>query len=510
MSRRESSPLIIVGSGIAGLTTALAVAPREVCLLSRAQDSRDSASVLAQGGIAAAVGPHDSTSSHQRDTMQSGAFHNAEPAVHYMVEQAADALHWLALQGVLFDREGDVLHLAREGGHEFARIAHAGGDASGRKFMEALIDKAKQASHIQWHDGCDVDALLLRGNAIAGVRSRNKNGSTDIFESSDVVLATGGLGSLFSATSNPPSAEGAGLALGLAAGAAVRDLEFIQFHPTALSLGPELRRPLLTEALRGAGAILRDEHGRAFMAGRHPMEDLAPRDLVAREVWKILDRGGRTFLHAQHLGDVWLQRFPTVLASCLAHGIDPRLEPMPVTPAAHFHMGGLATDLDGRTTVPGVWAVGEVACNGVHGANRLASNSLLEGVTYGLRLANQIKQENSALTMPGPYRFVERGLETSPVVQHYWRQRLWQTLGPVRQASAITTALDELHQIGEGIGWRQQLAARLLQAALQRRENLGAHWWAESESPESPDIDKKIRITHSSRHAKSSGKRSGL
>jgi L-aspartate oxidase len=487
-------PLIIVGSGIAGLTTALAAAPRQVCLLSRVKDSQDSASVLAQGGIAAAVGANDSAFSHQRDTMRSGAFHNSEPAVRYLVEQAADALSWLMCQGVMFDRDGDVLHLAREGGHEFSRIAHAGGDASGRALMEALVGKAKQASHIHWHSGTDVDALLLRGNSIAGVRARNQTGCTEIFESNDVVLATGGLGALFSATSNPPGAEGAGLALGLAAGAAAHDLEFIQFHPTALSLGTNLQLPLLTEALRGAGAILRDEHGRTFMTGRHPMADLAPRDLVAREVWKILARGGSTFLHAQHLGDAWPRRFPTVLASCLAHGIDPRLEPMPVTPAAHFHMGGLATDLDGRTTVRGLWAVGEVACNGVHGANRLASNSLLEGVTFGLRLSNRIKQDNSVPISHGSYRFAERGMETSPAGQQYWRQRLWQTLGPVRHASAIKAALDELHQIREDIGWRQQLAVRLLQAALQRRKNLGAHWWAESESPEPADMDNKFAL----------------
>ena len=480
MSKRETSPLIIVGSGIAGLTTALEAAPRQVCLLSRAPDSQDSASVLAQGGIAAPVGPNDSTSSHLFDTMRSGSFHNSKPAVRYLVEQAADALNWLGRQGVLFDRDGDVLHLAREGGHEFARIAHAGGDASGREFMEVLVEKAKHASHINWHSETDVDALLLRGNSIAGVRAKNKTGDSEIFEANDVVLATGGLGSLFSATSNPPSAEGAGLALGLSAGAVVRDLEFIQFHPTALALDTNYQLPLLTEALRGAGAILRDEKGRAFMTGRHPMADLAPRDLVARVVWKILAKGGNAFLHAQHLGDIWLKRFPTVLANCLAHGIDPRLQPMPVTPAAHFHMGGLATDLDGRTTVRGLWAVGEVACNGVHGANRLASNSLLEGVTYGLRLANKIKQEKSVPTTHDAYRFAERGLETSLSMQDYWRQRLWQTLGPVRQPSEIRTAMDELRQIGEDIGWRQKLAIRLLQAALQRPENLGAHWWAES------------------------------
>jgi len=483
MSEPGNKPLIVVGSGIAGLTVALAVAPRPVCLLSRAPDGLDSASVLAQGGIAAAIGPNDSAMAHLRDTMACGAFHNDLPAVHHLVEQASEALRWLSQHGVLFDHDGDVLHLAREGGHGLARVVHAGGDATGRVLMAALVAKAQATDRIHWHHGVDVDGLLLRGDAVAGVSLRDKNGDTEIIESADVVLATGGLGALFSATSNPAGAEGAGLALGLAAGAAGRDLEFIQFHPTALALNADTRLPLLTEALRGAGAVLRDGQGRAFMAGRHPMADLAPRDLVARMVWQVLSKGGSAFLHAQHLGNAWPLRFPTVLASCLAHGIDPRLDPMPVTPAAHFHMGGLATDLDGRTGVPGLWAVGEVACNGVHGANRLASNSLLEGVVYGLRLAARLAHSKTALPTGGHYRLAERGPETAPAVQQYWRQRLWQVLGPIREAGPMATALQEIGQISHGLGWRQQLAARLLGAALDRSESLGAHWRADAIQP---------------------------
>lgn len=479
--KAKDYPLIVVGSGIAGLTVALAAAPRPVCLLSRAPAGLDSASVLAQGGMAVAIGPDDSAAAHARDTLVAGAFHNHMPAVRHLVEQAPDALHWLQSQDVSFDRDGQMLHLAREGGHGLARIVHAGGDASGSAIIAALTMQAKKAGHIDWHYGVDVDGLLLRNSAVVGVRLRHDDGRMEIIESTDVVLATGGLGALFSATSNPDGAEGTGLALGLAAGATGRDLEFVQFHPTALAMGTGGRLPLLTEALRGAGAVLRDGRGRALMAGRHPLADLAPRDLVARRVWQALVEGEGAFLHAQHLGEDWPLRFPTVLASCLEHGIDPRHQPMPITPAAHFHMGGLATDLQGRTGVPGLWAVGEVACNGVHGANRLASNSLLEGVVYGRTLAAHLTKTDTLLPGQGHYRLVERGPETTPDVQRYWRERLWQALGPIRDAAAMNAALQDIEQTGAAVDWRQQLAGQLLHAALQRSGSLGVHWRADAE-----------------------------
>lgn len=473
----SARPLIVVGSGIAGLTVALAAAPRPVCLLSRVADGLDSASVLAQGGIAVAIGPNDSVTAHAHDTLVAGAFHNHPPAVRRLVEQAASALRWLQHQGVSFDQDGQSLHRAREGGHGLARVVHAGGDASGRVLMEALVAQARRAGHIHWRHGVDVDGLLLRGGSVAGVGWHDDHGRAGIIESADVVLATGGLGALFSATSNPTAAEGAGLALGLAAGATGRDLEFVQFHPTALAVAADGRLPLLTEALRGAGAILRDGQGRALMAGRHPLADLAPRDLVARRVWQALAQGVGAFLHAQHLGDDWPLRFPTVLASCLAYGVDPRRQPMPVTPAAHFHMGGLATDLDGRTSVPGLWAVGEVACNGVHGANRLASNSLLEAVVFGRGIGRRLATVDRTPSAHGKYRLVERGPGATPERSRELRKRLWRDFGPERDAAAISAAvqaIDPAH--GREVGWQEQLAGRLLRAGLQRRDSLGAHW----------------------------------
>src|SRR5690606_9097920 len=265
---------------------------------------------------------------------------------------------------------------------------------SGAVLLRTLQQAARAAAHIELHEGRQAEALLLRGGAVAGLRLRDARGVTTTLEADAVVLATGGLGALFAASTNPAGADGNGLALGLAAGAAARDLEFMQFHPTALAVPGSARGgqplPLVTEALRGAGARLCNHRGDPLMAGLHPLADLAPRDLVARRVWRERQRQGGAWLDATALGAAWPVRFPTVYAACRAHGIDPAWQPIPVTPAAHFHMGGLATDRDGRTTVPGLYAVGEVACNRVHGANRLASNSLLEGLVFGRRLGRRL------------------------------------------------------------------------------------------------------------------------
>jgi L-aspartate oxidase len=470
-------PLIVVGAGIAGLSAALAAAPRPVLLLSRAQAGIDSATSLAQGGIAAAVGAGDSVVAHAQDTLIAGAFHNARSAVRKLVEAGPDALQWLRDQGVPFDEEGLHLHLAREGGHGCARVAHAGGDASGRLILAALSARALQAGHIERRDDVEVDGLLLRADAVAGVRLRDAKGREQLVEAPAVILATGGLCALFARTTNPAGAEGSGLALGLAAGAAAQDLEFVQFHPTALATGASVRLPLLTEALRGAGATLRDARGRSLMAGRHPLADLAPRDVVARRVWQSLARGEGAFLHAQALADDWPRHFPTALALCLAHGIDPRQERIPITPAAHFHMGGLVTDLAGHTSVPGLFAVGEVACNGVHGANRLASNSLLEGVVFGRRTGSWLSAAATSPARGGGFRLVERGPESSAAQIRQLREQLWRSFGPVREAGAMLQAVREIETLPAGeIGWRQRLALRLLRAGLQRRSSLGAHW----------------------------------
>jgi L-aspartate oxidase len=479
--KRARRPIVIVGGGVAGLATALAAAPAPVRLLCRAHDGCGSASALAQGGIAAALDPADSTASHARDTMLAGAGHNDQAMVRWLTGEAPAAIAWLQAQGVRFDAEADGrLQLGREGGHAAARIVHAGGDATGAALVQALRAQVQAAAHVQWRGGVEVDALLLREGQVAGVRARDARGREEAIEAAAVVLATGGIGALFARTSNPPGAEGAGLALGLAAGAAARDLEFVQFHPTALDV-PGHCLPLLTEALRGAGARLLDDAGQPLMAGVHPLGDLAPRDIVARQVWQVQAGGGQAWLDARAVEGDWAQRFPTVLAACGRHGFDPRRSPVPITPAAHFHMGGLATDGDGRTTVPGLFAVGEVACNGVHGANRLASNSLLEGVACGRRLglllaaaASDHDRCRPTRCQPIDQRWVALGANLPDPPLQALRELLWQAAGPVREASSLREAWRTCASIAPQ-GWQARLAQLLLRAARLRRLSLGAH-----------------------------------
>jgi len=483
-------PIVIIGAGIAGLCTALAAAPRTVLLLSRGSAGSDGASPLAQGGIAAALDADDSPAQHAHDTVIAGVGGNDRAAVAVLTTQAPDAIAWLQQQGVAFDRDGDRLSLHLEGGHRHARIAHAGGDRSGQRIAHALAESAKRAAHVTLQSGGDVDALLLRDGRVVGVRTRDGNGQSQQIMAAAVVLATGGIGALFACTSNPPSADGAGLALGLRAGAAGRDLEFIQFHPTALAPNDgalPVQLPLISEAIRGAGARLRDGDGRPLMAGIDVRGDLAPRDIVARRVWQARHAGASTWLDARSIGESWPERFPTVFAACQAQGLDPRHQPIPVLPAAHFHMGGLATDLLGRTCVPGLFAVGEVACNGVHGSNRLASNSLLEGVVFGRRLGAGLAHDNA---MPASVGAVQT-LALSPALDAANWQRLrdllWQHLGPVRSARGLDTALAVIaHDQTLAESWPGGLARALLSAARQRQHSIGAHWREDAADTASP------------------------
>ncbi|NCT67896.1 MAG: FAD-dependent oxidoreductase [Rhodanobacteraceae bacterium] len=470
-----SVPVVIVGAGVAGLATALAAASRPVRLLCRGVAGAGSASALAQGGLAAALGDGDSVEAHVADTLAAGAFHNDAARVRWLCAQAPAVVEWLAGQGVEFDRDGaGRLQLGREGGHGAARIVHAGGDASGAALLRTLAARVRAAPHVCWQDGVEVEALRLRGGRVCGVRVRTADGAREDIDAAAVVLATGGLGALFARSSNPPGADGTGLALALAAGARARDLEFVQFHPTALDLPDRASLPLVTEALRGAGARLVDAAGRPLLDGAHAPGDLAPRDVVARRVWQALRDGVRVLLDATRVAGDWTQRFPTVLAACLAHGIDPRTTPIPVTPAAHFHMGGVAVDADGRTSLPGLYAVGEVACSGVHGANRLASNSLLEGVACGRRLGALL-----ADLSPPPVHGEEcchgLGAGLAPARLAALRTLLWHAAGPLRSAAALRRALHTC--IGwSGEGWQARLAVAVLAAALRRRDSLGAHW----------------------------------
>lgn len=466
-------PIVVVGGGLAALCVALACAPRRVVIVSASVNGEGTSSVLAQGGIAAALGPADTVAAHLVDTLEAGAGCNDAACVEKMVAAAPGAIAWLQQQGVAFDRDGDALALGREGGHRTHRIVHAGGDRTGAVVTHALLARARASAHVDWREGCTVDALLMRGGAACGVRCVHTDGRIEVLDACAVVLATGGIGGLFARSTNPPAHRGDGLALAAAAGARLRDLEYVQFHPTALAVDAE-RLPLVTEALRGAGAVLRDAHGRLAMAGLHPLGDLAPRDVVARRLWR-LDREGGAFLDATALPAGWTERFPTVFALCRQHGIDPRVQPIPVAPAVHFHMGGIAVDAAGGTGVPGLFAVGEAACSGVHGANRLASNSLLEcvvlGRCVGLRLSRATLSAGRTCSRVRVHA-VDPALDAGP--RAALRALMWDAAGPVRtldrlrRAQQETAALPPARETG--------VAAAVLDAAASSRRSVGAHW----------------------------------
>jgi L-aspartate oxidase len=479
-------PVIIVGAGIAGLSTALSIRRQPVLLLTRGQLSRSGATRWAQGGIAASWLPEDSPEHHARDTFSAGAGVNDPVAVDVLTSQARETIDWLEAQGVEFDRGPEGPALCLEGGHSHRRILHAGGDSSGRYIVDALSERVVDRSDIACLEHAHVDRLLMRGHRVCGVRVRMQDGEVRRIEGAEVVLATGGIGGLFQWTSNPPECDGAGLALGIEAGAEPRDLEFVQFHPTVLKPGNsdvQHRLPLISEAVRGAGAILVDDTGRRIMAGEHPLGDLAPRDIVARRVWRSYRDGNSVFLDARRIDSEWPQRFPTIFAICMTHGLDPRRDLIPVVPAAHFHMGGLKADLEGRTSVPGLRVVGEVACNRVHGANRLASNSLLEGAIFGRRLGLSLDDALSVAADDDAQPLREIGSDAlTGAALSALRSGIWSTLGPEREHDAMQVFADRigadpaLARSREGI-----VALAILRSAIARQESVGAHYRRDTE-----------------------------
>ncbi|GAA2301385.1 hypothetical protein GCM10010149_58210 [Nonomuraea roseoviolacea subsp. roseoviolacea] len=396
--------VVVVGSGVAGLTVALRHAELDPAakVLVVTKDVLSSGSTRwAQGGIAAVLDPADTPEEHLSDTLVAGVGLCDVKAVRTLVTEGPGALRRLMARGARFDRtpDGD-LQLGREGGHRRDRIVHAGGDATGAEVQRALAEAVRASSSIEVIEHALVLDLLkdARGRAagvtlhVMGEGARDGVGAV---RAGAVVLATGGMGQVYAATTNPAVSTGDGVALALRAGAVVRDLEFVQFHPTVLWLGADStgQQPLISEAVRGEGAFLIDHEGNAFMRGVHELADLAPRDVVAKAITRTMRRTGRDHVHldGRHFGaDLWATRFPTILAACREHGIDPVTEPIPVAPAAHYASGGVRTDLSGRTSIDGLYACGEVACTGIHGANRLASNSLLEGLVFAERIAADV------------------------------------------------------------------------------------------------------------------------
>jgi L-aspartate oxidase len=395
--------LVVVGSGVAGLTAALDAAELGLRVVVVTKEDVDSGSTrYAQGGVAVVLGDvaGDSVDAHVADTLTAGAGLSDPVAVAAILEEGPAAVARLRARGAAFDLAPDGRpQRAREGGHSAFRVVHAGGDATGAEVERALVAAAtdRRLPLLAGHVATDV--LRDEAGAVAGLALLDDAGRPGVLRAPAVLLASGGYGQLYASTTNPATATGDGVALALRAGAAAADLEFVQFHPTVLYTGPAVgQRPLVTEAVRGEGAVLLDRAGRRFMTGVHPLADLAPRDVVAAAITRTLAATGADCVHLDATSITgFARRFPTVHAACREAGIDPAREPIPVTPAAHYACGGVVTDLHGRTGVPGLYAAGEVARTGLHGANRLASNSLLEGLVLGARAARAAAADREAL-----------------------------------------------------------------------------------------------------------------
>ncbi len=388
--------VLVIGSGIAGQMVANRLSKtKKVAILSKGSFITSN-SMLAQGGIAAVFNDTDTFQSHYEDTLLAGCGHNNEKAVSILVEKGPDLLRNLIRNGLSFDSDlnGNPL-LGREGAHSHRRILHAGGDATGKAITSFLFNQNQQDNQIDWFDYTMAVELIVEDGRCRGVITRDRNGNNVPFYSSQTVLATGGCGSLYAYSSNTDTAVGDGLSLAYRAGAELVDLEFVQFHPTLLTINGK-SVGLISEAVRGEGGILVNQDDLPFMEDVHPLKDLAPRDIVSREIDRRLKAGERIYLDIHNVRDFDL-RFPTITALCKENGIDWMEGKIPIMPGAHFHMGGVAVDERGESSVPSLYAVGEVACTGVHGANRLASNSLLEGVVYGNAVAEAIEQLPSFL-----------------------------------------------------------------------------------------------------------------
>lgn len=386
------SEVIVIGSGIAALQTALEASKHKNVIIFTKYQLRDSNSYLAQGGIAAAVSSRDSTAKHERDTLLAGRNYNTIDSVLKLVEEAPSAMESLLNSGMEFDRDHDGnLSLGMEGAHSERRILHRHGDATGKYLIEHFISQVKKSS-IQVIEGSEVLELVMgQDHSCIGVKTVNPKGQTESYLGEHIILATGGCGSLYRFTSNSPAVTGDGIAMALKAGARIKDMEFIQFHPTLLYINGKTHG-LISEAVRGEGATLVTGSGDKIMEGIHPLKDLAPRHIVAQTIFSYLQQGESVYLDISMIKDFKV-RFPTVSLLCERNGLDIGTGKLPVAPGNHFLMGGIETDNLGRTSVKGLYAVGEVACNGVHGANRLASNSLLEGIIFGKSVGKFIANE---------------------------------------------------------------------------------------------------------------------
>ncbi|MBU1213258.1 MAG: L-aspartate oxidase [Alphaproteobacteria bacterium] len=485
--------IVVIGAGLAGLFTALKLAPLPVTVVSAAPLGEGASSVWAQGGIAAAVGEGDTAQAHAADTIAAGAGLVEEAVAKTIAGEAGDRIRDLLGYGVPFDRslEGSFV-LSREAAHSAKRVVRVAGDRAGAAIMQALIATVRKTPSIRVLEGYEAEDLIVEDGRVAGVRmirgEERGNGAYTLMPAAAVVVATGGVGGLYAVTTNPAYARGEAIAIAARAGAIIADAEFVQFHPTAFDIGLD-PAPLATEALRGEGAKLVNGDGHRFMTDLHRDAELAPRDIVARGVFAEIAAGRGAFLDCrQAIGADLAKRFPTVYGTCMEAGLDPARDLLPIAPAAHYHMGGIATNLDGRSSLNGLWAVGEVGCTGLHGANRLASNSLLEAVVVAARAASDIAALSGGASDLGPVepRRIADGVVADRSVRAELlddiRRTMSRDVGVVRDRAGLRRAFNALTQIeraagGDTVLSNMALAARFIAgAALMRRESRGAHY----------------------------------
>ena len=480
----ETDGALILGAGIAGLFTALKLAPFPCLVLAGSRAGTSGSSAWAQGGIAAAMGDGDDWRRHAADTMAAGAGLCDPAIVNLVTREAPDRIKDLVALGVPFDRAADgALALGREAAHSAARIVHVRGDRAGAEISRTLAAQALATPSIKFLEGFHAVELAMENGRVTGLFARHGSGAHAklvLFRAKAVIFATGGLGALYAVTTNPLESRGEGLGMAARAGAMIADPEFVQFHPTAIACGRD-PAPLATEALRGEGAILVNEKGERFMPALHRDAELAPRDVVARAIHRQIANGHQAFLDCrQAIGAEFPAHFPTVYEACRTAGIDPVRQPIPVAPAAHYHMGGIASDARGRSSLPGLWVAGECAATGLHGANRLASNSLLEGLVFGARVAEDV----ATVTLPGE----AHGLPPAPAryalpaPPHALRAAMNTNVGLERDDDGLHQALGVIGRLERSSGGEPALlnmiaAAKLVTAgALARTESRGGHW----------------------------------
>lgn len=486
---------LVIGAGVAGLRAAITLAEAGRVLVLAKRELTESATQYAQGGIAAALSDEDEISLHLQDTLVAGDGLCNVDAARVLVEEGPERIEELIAWGTHFDRSGTKLAFTREGAHSRSRILHAHGDSTGREIGRALYAKAATLKNISFSEFMFTTDLQVKDGRVQGARLISESGQPYSVAAGAVLLATGGLGQVYRETTNPEVATGDGVAMAFRAGAALSDLEFVQFHPTALYL-KGAPRFLLSEALRGEGAYLRNQEMDRFMPKYHELAELAPRDVVARAIAHELEvsraREPVVYLDLTHLKASRLrERFPRIYSTCLKYNVDITTDMIPVRPAAHYAMGGVRTDLEGHTSLPGLYAAGEAACTGVHGANRLASNSLLEGLVYGARAGRTMAAEGGR---PSPEKArrdesVRPGL-VSPAAEGFIgqvREIMWDDVGVVRSGSGLQRALHRLQELGANVGQPatrrccearnlQQAAWLITRSALAREESRGAHY----------------------------------